>query len=125
MSRTPALALALLLSSACSGGDDDMEGMDDTDGSSAACDEVTAGDDWAWSGSCIGMTMACEIMRDGCGLTISCSGMDMGLPESAMVDGSAVMFDDGDDVTGCEGTVEDANTLSGTCDGGCSWTLER
>jgi hypothetical protein len=51
--------------------------------------------------------------------------MDMGLPEGAMVDGSAVTFDDGDSVTGCEGTVEDANTLSGTCDGECSWTLER
>ncbi len=116
---------ALLFASACSGSVADNTDSDDTDGSSAACEEVTAGDDWAWSGTCIGMTMGCEIERDGCELTITCSGMDMGLPESAMVDGTTVMFDDGDDVTGCEGTVEDANTLNGTCDGDCSWTLER
>jgi hypothetical protein len=125
MSRTLALASTLLLISACSGGANDTDGTNDTDAESSACDEVTAGDDWAWSGSCIGMTMGCEIVRDGCELTITCSGMDMGLPEGAMVDGSAVTFDDGDSVTGCEGTVEDANTLSGTCDGECSWTLER
>lgn len=124
MSRIVTLASTLLLLSACSGGTSDTDGTADTDGS-AACDEVAAGDDWAWSGSCIGMTMGCEIVRDGCELTITCSGMDMGLPEGAMVDGSAVTFDDGDSVTGCEGSVEDANTLSGTCDGECSWTLER
>lgn len=125
MSHIVTLASTLLLLSACSGGTSDTDGTADTDAGSAACDEVAAGDDWAWSGSCIGMTMGCEIVRDGCELTITCSGMDMGLPESAMVDGSTVMFEDGDDVTGCEGTVEDANTLSGSCDGDCSWTLER
>jgi hypothetical protein len=122
MMRTFALASTLVRMSACSGGANDTNG---TDAESSACDEVTAGDDWAWSGSCIGMTMGCEVVSDGCGLTITCSGMDMGLPEAATVDGSAVMFDDGDSVAGCEGTVEDPNTLNGTCDGECSWTLER
>lgn len=125
MFRAPAIVFAVLLSPACSGGGGDTDGMDDTDAAAAACDVVRAGGDWTWSGSCIGMTMGCEIVRDGCELTITCSGMEMGLPESATVDGAVVTFDDGDDVTGCEGTVEDPNTLSGTCDGGCSWTLER
>ena len=129
MSRSQ-VALVLALLTACSGSKTTPDGGSGDTGttttpSTTPCAEVTAADDWAWSGSCIGMTMGCEVAVDGCGLTVTCSGMDMGLPESATVDGKDVVFDDGASLSGCTGTVDDADTLTGTCDGGCDWTLER
>lgn len=122
------LAFALL-ATACSGGKTAPDGSSaDTatpTTSPPACERVAQGDGWEWSGACIGMTMGCEIATDGCALTVTCSGMDMGLPETAIVDGENVVFDDGPSLSGCVGTVEDRNTLSGTCDGGCTWTLEH
>lgn len=95
------------------------------DTAETTCDEITTGSGWAWSGPCLGMTMACEVEKDGCNYTITCTGMEMGLPETATVDGSSITFEDGAEIRGCRGTVEDADTLSGTCDGACTWTLER
>ena len=128
MSRHPWFPLLLAALAACSGDKTTPSGTGETgtpSTSSTACEPVTAGDDWAWSGTCIGMTMGCEVVVDGCALTVTCSGMDMGLPESATVDGADVTFDDGASLSGCVGTVEDPNTVTGTCDGGCDWTLER
>lgn len=95
------------------------------DNGSGTCEQITVGSGWAWSGPCLGMTMACEIAGDGCDFTITCTGMEMGLPEMASVAGDTITFDDGSEIRGCQGTVTDADTLSGTCEGGCAWTLER
>lgn len=129
--------LSLILLYACIGGtksDDSAPTSDDSDSGGAdsdtgpACAALNSGDDWAWSGACPQMRTPCDIVVDGCSLAIDYSadgGMTMGMPYEATVSGDTITFADGDSVTGCEGTIEDADTVSGTCDGGCAFTLRR
>jgi hypothetical protein len=51
--------------------------------------------------------------------------MTMGMPYAGTIDGDTVTFGDGDTVTGCVGTVETADKISGSCDGGCTYELRR
>lgn len=128
------MILALFLA-ACSGTSDssaddssphDSSADTDTD-SGAACATITPGDDWAWDGECPGMTTPVSIAVDGCNLTLDYGngGMTMGMPYDATVSGSDVTFGDGDSVTGCTGTVESADKITGSCDGGCTYKLKR
>ena len=72
------------------------------------------------------MATACEIIVDECSLTITySSGMTMGMPYSGTIEDDTITFDDGDSVTGCVGILEDEDNISGTCDGGCEFTLVR
>jgi hypothetical protein len=96
--------------------------------SEAACAEVTAGTDWAWSGQCPQMRTPCDIEVDGCSLTIDYEadgGMTMGMPYSATVEGDTITFADDNSVEGCTGTVLDADEIEGSCKGGCTYTLKR
>lgn len=130
--------LVLLL--ACAGGADsdskpDTGSIDTADtadtgtGDTApACATVTAGDDWAWSGECPGMTTPVVIAVDGCALTLdydAVGGMTMGMPYSATIDAETVTFADDNSVSGCVGTVETADKITGSCDGGCTFKLKR
>ena len=125
--------LSLILLIACVGGtksDDSADtsgdsGSGDTD-TGPTCSTLNSGDDWAWSGACPQMRTPCDIVVDGCSLTIDYAadgGMTMGMPYEATINGDMITFVDGDSVTGCVGTIEDADTVSGTCDGGCAFTL--
>lgn len=97
----------------------------------ATCDAVNAGEDWQWSGECPQMVTPCDLVVEGCEISIDYEadgGMTMGMPYTGTIEGSSVTFTDGDSVTGCVGTLEDADTLSGTCvlDGeACTFTLRR
>lgn len=138
--------LTLLLLLACTGdtktddtsdngGDDsaDTSGGDDTANDSGGdtapeCATLNSGDDWSWNGDCPQMRTPCDIVVDGCSLTIDYAadgGMTMGMPYEGTIEGDTITFADGDSVTGCVGTIEDADTVSGTCDGGCDFTLRR
>lgn len=102
----------------------DSGGTDSTPG----CATVNAGDDWAWDGGCPMMPTPVVIAVSGCDLTLdydAVGGMTMGMPYSGTVSGTTVTFADDDSVTGCVGTVESADSISGTCDGGCDFTLAR
>lgn len=90
------------------------------------CDVLRSGDDWAFTGECPQMMTPCEVEFDACKLHITySSGMTMGMPFKATIEGDVVTFKDGDVVTGCVGTIESKNLVTGTCDGECSFTLER
>jgi len=104
--------------------DADSDSDSDTD---ADCSAVTAGDDWAWTGACPGMTTPVSVAVDGCILTLDygSGGMTMGMPYAGTVSGTTVTFEDGDSVTGCTGTVESADKIEGSCDGGCTYKLKR
>ncbi len=121
------LLLSLL---ACSGAGD-SDAVADTDSSNAntgECAAVNSGTNWAWDGQCPQMVTPCDIVVDGCSLTIDYAadgGMTMGMPYSGTVSGTTVTFAAGDEVTGCVGTVVDADTIEGTCGDGCTFTLER
>lgn len=74
------------------------------------------------------MRTPCDIVVTECSLTIDYSadgGMTMGMPYAGTIEGDTITFEDGDGVNGCVGTIEDADTVSGTCDGGCTFTLRR
>ena len=131
------LITALLLATGC-GDKDDTEGADDSgsqdtsaedtnaEDSGSTCDPMNSGEDWGFRGQCPGMQTPCEILVDACSLTITySSGMTMGMPYAGTIEGDAITFEDGDSVTGCVGTLEDADNVSGTCDGGCEFTLRR
>ena len=136
--------LTLILLLACAGGsktddsgaaaddsataDDSAGGDDSAEDSAPTCAALNSGDDWAFNGDCPQMRTPCDIVVDGCSLAIDYSadgGMTMGMPYEATGRGDTITFADGDSVTGCEGTIEDADTVSGTCDGGCAFTLRR
>lgn len=130
------LIITLLL--ACSGGGstdkdagalDDSAATDDTaEDTAPACAEMNSGEDWVWSGECPQMRTPCDIVVDGCALSIDYTadgGMTMGMPYAGTLAGSTVTFEDGDTVTGCVGTLESADKLTGTCDGGCTFTLRQ
>lgn len=100
----------------------------DTDTDPGSCDPMSSGNDWAWSGQCPGMVTPCDITVDGCAVTIDYSadgGMTMGMPYSATISGSTVTFADDNTKSGCVGTLDDPDTITGTCDGGCTFTLSR
>lgn len=91
-----------------------------------SCDAVNPGTDWAWNGACPQMLTACEIEVTDCELTIAySSGMSMGMPTGAVVSASEVTFNAAGSVDGCVGTVIDADSIEGTCAGGCAFTLSR
>lgn len=117
------MVATLLAACAGGGGATDSSDTDVDSDATAACADVTAGKGWEWSGSCIGMTMGCKITKTGCDLTVVCTGMDMGLPESGSIADDVVTFNDGASLSGCSGTVDDPNTITGTCNGDCEWTL--
>lgn len=125
--------LSWLLILACAGdsktNDSPPESPDDSAGESGlSCEVMNSGDDWYWSGGCPQMRTPCDIVVSGCSLTIDYEadgGMTMGMPYEGSIEGSTVTFADGDSVTGCVGTLEDADTMSGTCDGGCTFSLQR
>lgn len=126
------LSLPLLLLAACTGaapaGDDTAANTNTDTGVASACSTVSSGTDWAWRGECPQMRTPCDIVVSACALTIDYDadgGMTMGMPYAGTIDGNTLTFADGDTVSGCVGVVEDADTISGTCDGGCTFTLER
>lgn len=105
----------------------DSQGTTDTGptDSTPLCESMTSGEDWAWEGECPQMTTPCEIVVTGCGFTIGySSGMTMGMPSGGSIAGTAVSFTGGS-VRGCEGTLEDADHISGSCASGCTFTLSR
>jgi len=112
-----------------SGATDDSTAADDSaDDTAPTCDPMTSGDDWAWLGECPQMRTPCDIVVDGCSLTIDYSadgGMTMGMPYSATIEGSTVTFSDDNSVSGCVGTLESADKVTGTCSNGCTFTLRR
>jgi len=125
--------LALFFLAACSGGDapaDDIatNGDDTAVDTAPACATLNAGTDWVWNGECPQMRTPCAIVVTECSLAIdySATSMTMGMPYSGTIgaDGT-ITFADDDTVTGCVGTIEDADTVSGACDGGCTFTLKR
>jgi hypothetical protein len=117
----------LFLATGC--GDKDNSGADDTQDTQdtgATCDPMNSGEDWDFQGQCPGMQTPCEILVEGCSLTINySSGMTMGMPYAGTIEGSTIHFEDGDSVLGCVGTLEDEDNVTGTCDGGCEFTLRR
>ena len=131
------LLAPVLLMAACTGkaADDTGAPADDTSAdtdtdtdTTAACSTLSSGEDWVWNGECPQMRTPCDIVVEECALTIDYSadgGMTMGMPYTATIDGDTITFEDGDSITGCVGTIEDADTVSGTCDGGCTFTLRR
>lgn len=137
--ETPMLTLLLLLACATERKTDDPAGGDDSaadtdldtsadSGSGGACSALSSGDDWAWNGECPQMRTPCDIVVDGCSLTIDYEadgGMTMGMPYEGTIEGDTITFADGGSVNGCVGTIETADKVSGTCDGGCTFTLRR
>jgi hypothetical protein len=125
----------LLLVLACGDKDADDTAGTPTDGGSAdggttgaTCVALSTGDDWAFNGQCPQMRTPCDIVVDGCSLAIDYEadgGMTMGMPYAGTIAGDTITFEDGDYVKGCVGTIADPDTVSGTCDGGCTFTLER
>ncbi len=80
--------------------------------------------DWVFKGECPQMRTPLVMTVDACEITLDYSGtgMTMGMPFAGTVDGDQITFDDGDGVTGCVGTVEAADSVTGTCDG-CTFSL--
>jgi hypothetical protein len=105
--------------------DSDTDTDADTDTAAGGCSTVSSGEDWAWDGDCPGMYTPCEIVVSDCSFTITySSGMSMGMPTGGTIAEDVVTFSGGS-VAGCTGNVMDADTIEGTCQGGCSYTLSR
>lgn len=133
--------LALLVFLACGDKDADDTGATDGgaidggatdggagDGGAGQCDPMRSGTDWAWDGQCPMMVTPCDIVVDGCSLTIDYEadgGMTMGMPYTGTISGDQISFEDGDSVDGCTGTLIDPDTVEGSCAGGCTFTLTR
>ena len=122
------LVLTLL---ACPATDDSAKTTDtaaDTDtGTAGVCSELSSATDWYWNGECPQMITPCDIVVDGCTLTIDYEadgGMTMGMPYEATIEGGTITFADGDGPTGCVGTIVSPDEVTGTCDG-CEFTLQR
>lgn len=117
---------------ACPATDDSAKADTNSDtntdtGTPAVCSELSSATDWYWNGTCPQMVTPCDIVVDGCTLTIDYEadgGMTMGMPYSGTIDGDTITFADGDGPTGCVGTIISAGEVTGTCDG-CEFTLER
>lgn len=112
-----------------SGATDTAEaGNSDGGGTAPACATVNAGDDWAWSGECPQMNTPVVVTVDGCAMTLdydAVGGMTMGMPYSAAITSDSVIFADDNSVSGCVGTVETADKITGSCGDGCVYTLKR
>ena len=99
----------------------------DTD-TASGCSTVNSGEDWAWTGACPQMTTPVVIAVKGCELSLDYDadgGMTMGMPYSGTVSGDVVTFADDNSVDGCVGTVDSADKITGSCKGGCTFTLRR
>lgn len=97
-------------------------------GATPTCATLDSGDDWAWNGECPQMRTPCDIVVDGCSLSIDYAadgGMTMGMPYSGTISGDTITFADDNQVDGCVGTISDSGAVSGTCADGCTFTLER
>ena len=89
---------------------------------------MNSGTDWKWEGECPQMRTPCDIVVKGCEVAIDYDadgGMTMGMPYAGTISGNTITFEDGDILTGCVGTLSDADNASGTCDDGCTWELSR
>lgn len=131
------MLLSLLL--ACTGTSDDSAKVDtdvptDTDttptdtNTTPACVTVNSGTNWAWNGECPQMKTKCDIVVTECTLAIDYEadgGMTMDMPYGGVIVGDVVTFNDDNGVTGCVGTVIDADTIEGTCASGCTFDLTR
>lgn len=123
----------LLLALACATKTDDTGETADTaetgeTGDTNTCDTLTSGTDWAWDGACPQMPTPCDIVVTGCSLAIDYEadgGMTMGMPFAGTISGDTITFEDGDMVTGCVGTIVDADHVTGSCDSGCTFELFR
>lgn len=84
---------------------------------------------WAFDGECPRMKTPCELTvadEASCRFDIAySSGMTMGMPYEMTISGMSVSFGDGDQLTGCTGTVIKGDLIEGSCDGGCSFELYR
>lgn len=101
---------------------------DDTDTGNDACDTLSSGDDWKWDGACPQMPTPCDIVVTECSLAIDYEadgGMTMGMPYAGTIEGDTITFADGDSRTGCVGTIKGPDRVTGSCDGGCEFTLSR
>lgn len=98
---------------------------DDTDTVAEAPCTVLASGDWAFKGECPQMRTPLVMTVTDCSFTLDYSGtgMTMGMPYAGTIDGDVVTFEDGDSVTGCTGTAEAPDQITGTCDGGCTFSL--
>lgn len=128
------MILLLSIFLACGDSDDDGDGGADDSGGQAdggaapQCVDITAGDDWAWTGECPQMYTPCDIVVKECSFTIDYEadgGMTMGMPFGGVIDGDVVTFNDDSGLSGCVGTVIDADTIEGSCGIGCTFTLSR
>ncbi len=130
------LALSPLALSACDGkANDDSGGAAESDADTDAdadsdtdCVTVNSGTDWRWNGECPQMPTPCDIVVDACTLTIDYTadgGMTMDMPTGGTIAGDTITFNAENGISGCVGIVEDADTISGGCDGGCTFTLRR
>jgi hypothetical protein len=131
--------VALLFTLACSGKGDAEEGdsatpagddtaVDTDTDTEPPCSTVNSGDDWAWNGECPQMRTPVAITVTECALALdyeSVGGMTMGMPYTGTVDGDQVTFGDDNTVTGCVGTVETEDKITGSCADGCTFTLRR
>lgn len=120
------LVLTLL---ACPATDDSAKTTDTDTGGGAVCSELSSGTDWYWNGECPQMITPCDIVVDGCSLTIDYEadgGMTMGMPYDGVIDGDTITFGQGEDwgPTDCVGTIISPDEVSGTCNG-CEFTLQR
>lgn len=144
----------LLLLVACGGGDPKDTGGDDTAADTGSADTdtgesadtadtaedtgteelpvvcgVTVAEDWAFYGECPRMRTPCEIWvadEATCAFDVTySSGMTMDMPYSFTVAGDTVTFGDDNGITGCVGTLQGPDYVSGTCADGCTFTLER
>ena len=117
--------LLTILLVACSEKSTDETGA--TDGGSAECTPINAGE-WAWRGQCPQMTTPVVIAVAGCALTLdydAVGGMTMGMPYAGTLGIDTVVFEDGDSVDGCVGDILGPDEIEGSCDGGCTFTLNQ
>lgn len=108
------------------GGDTALDTHDSPTG--PTCDTMNSGTDWKWEGECPQMRTPCDIVVTECELAIDYDadgGMTMGMPYAGTIDGNTITFEDGDILSGCVGTLIDADHAEGTCDTGCTWELSR
>lgn len=92
---------------------------------------VIADENWQWSGDCPQMITPCDLVCSDGTLTIDYEadgGMTMGMPYSATVEGTNVVFEDGDSVGGCTGVIANDGNILGQCstpNGTCDFLLYR
>ena len=119
--------LVPLLVAACSPDGDETAAPDDSaadDTASAACNARTSGR-WTADGACFGMPMKVDLAWDQgfCTFTLDNWDMEMGpMPTGGTLDGSSVTLAGSGSWPTCTGTAT-GDSLAGTCEGGCGWSL--